>query len=192
MLDLFSLSIRHESPDMPAPIPAIALLIFPVLVIWAALKDVTTFTIPNRLSGALALSFCLAAILVGAPLSVVGLNLAVGLAGLVIGAAMFALGWIGGGDAKLLAAASLWLGWPALTTFLLATTLAGGALALLLLALRADLVRTHTPVLGGWMERLATPGAPAPYGVAIACGALFAFPLCTLAQIGHLAAPFSR
>jgi prepilin peptidase CpaA len=179
-------------PDMPAPIQALVLLIFPVLVIWAALKDVTSFTIPNWLNGALAAAFFLAAPLAGASLGVVGVNLAVGLAGLVIGMIMFALGWIGGGDAKLLAAASLWLGWPALTAFLLATTLAGGALALLLLGLRSQLARAHTPVMGGWIDRLATPGEPAPYGVAIACGALCAFPACTLAQLAHLAAPLVR
>lgn len=177
---------------MPVPLQALPLLIFPVLLIWAALEDVTTFTISNRLNAILAGAFFFAAPLAGASIGLIGVNLAVGLAGLTIGMGMFALGWIGGGDAKLLAAASLWLGWPAMTTFLLATTLAGGALALLLLGMRAQLVRAHTPVLAGWMDRLTTPGAPAPYGVAIACGALFAFPVCSLAQVGHLAAPLVR
>ncbi|HVY33549.1 MAG TPA: prepilin peptidase [Caulobacteraceae bacterium] len=177
---------------MPVPLQALALLIFPALMVWAALEDVTTFTISNRLNAVLVVAFCLAAPLSGAPIGLIGLNLAVGAAGLLIGMGLFALGWIGGGDAKLLAAASLWLGWPALTTFLLATTLAGGALAILLLGLRAQLVRNHTPALAGWMERLTTPGAPAPYGVAIACGALFAFPICSLAQAGHLVAPLVR
>lgn len=171
-------------------VQAAALLIFPVVVTWAALADATSFTIPNRLSGALFLAFFLAAPAVGAPLALVGVNLLIGLAGLAIGVALFALGWIGGGDAKLLAAASLWLGWPALPAFLLATTLAGGALALLLLGLRAQWVRAHTPVLGGWLDRLTTPGAPAPYGVAIACGALMVFPTCKLVQISQLAATF--
>jgi prepilin peptidase CpaA len=177
---------------MPFPIQAAALLIFPVLVIWAALTDMASFTIPNRVSLALGAAFLLAAPVVGAPLSLIGVNLAVGLAGLGLGMALFALGWIGGGDAKLLAAAGLWLGWPAVTTFLLDTTLAGGALALILLGLRAPLMRAHAPALGGWLERLTTPGAPAPYGVAIACGALMAFPLCALVQTSHLAAPFSH
>ncbi len=177
---------------MPVPVQAAALLLFPVLVIWAALRDATSFTIPNWLSIALSVAFLAAAAVVGAPLGLIGVNLAVGLAGLAIGLALFALGWIGGGDAKLFAAASLWLGWPALTTFLLATTLAGGALAVVLLGLRAQPVRAHTPVLSGWMDRLTTPGAPAPYGVAIACGALMAFPACKLVQFSHLAAPFGH
>ncbi len=118
-----------------------------------------------------------------------GLHVAVGAAGLVIGMGMFAMGWIGGGDAKLFAAAALWLGWPAATTFLMATTLAGGGLAVLLLMLRTQLVRAHTPTLGGWVDRLTTPGAPAPYGVAIACGALAAFPASGLMQLSRLALP---
>ena len=89
------------------------LLIFPVLVITAALRDVTSYTIPNWISLALAAGFPLAALALGLPLSVIGVNLAVGAAALVAGMVMFSLGWIGGGDAKLFAAAGLWLGWPA-------------------------------------------------------------------------------
>jgi prepilin peptidase CpaA len=185
-------TVPQKSPDMPAAVQALALLIFPVLVVWAALTDVTSFTIPNRITGAVIAAFFVAAPLAGESLGAIGLNLGVGLAGLAIGMLLFALGWIGGGDAKLLAGASLWLGWPALTTFLLATTLAGGVLALLLLGLRAQLVRAHTPVVGGWLDRLTTPGAPAPYGVAIACGALWAYPACTLMQASHLAATHIR
>jgi prepilin peptidase CpaA len=176
---------------MPA-VQALPLLIFPVLVIVAAMTDATSFTIPNWLNVALVVAFLLAAPAAGAPLGLIGLNLAVALAGLAVGMAMFALGWIGGGDAKLLAAASLWLGWPAVITFLVGATLAGGVLALLLLAMRTPLARAHVPAFGGWMERLATPGAPAPYGVAIACGALTAFPASSLAQLAHLAAPLGR
>ena len=46
---------------------------------------------------------------------------------------MFALGWIGGGDAKLFAACMLWLGWPASAPFVIWTALAGGGLAVALL-----------------------------------------------------------
>lgn len=177
---------------MTSALHVLPLLAFPVLVIAAALKDVTSFTIPNWLNAALLGAFFVAAPAAGASLGLVGLNLAVGLAGLAVGMGMFALGWIGGGDAKLLAVAGLWLGWPAAISFLMYTTLAGGALALVLLALRTRLARAHSPTLGGWMEQLTTPGAPAPYGVAIAFGALMAFPACTLAQVGDLPLPFGR
>jgi Flp pilus assembly protein protease CpaA len=54
-----------------------------------------------------------------------------------------------------------------------------------------QLVRAHTPS-AGWLDRLTTPGEPAPYGVAIAAGALLAFPESNLAGLAHLAAPFGH
>jgi prepilin peptidase CpaA len=95
---------------------------------------------------------------------------------LLVGMGLFALGWIGGGDAKLLAACCLWFGWPDAQLFLLDTALAGGAFAFLLIMARGQLIRPFLPLLGGWAGRLTQPGEPAPYGVAIALGALIAFP----------------
>jgi prepilin peptidase CpaA len=90
--------------------------------------------------------------------------------------AMFALGWIGGGDAKLFAAAALWLGWPAAATYAAWTGVAGGGLALALLALRSGYLRPYVVTGPAWFSRLAEPGENVPYGVAIAAGALAAFP----------------
>jgi prepilin peptidase CpaA len=88
---------------------------------------------------------------------------------------------MGGGDAKLLAAAALWMGWPAVLPFLAGAAIAGGGLAMALLALRSAALRPL--VLGGprWVVRLADPGEGAPYGVAIAAGALLALPQAPLA-----------
>jgi prepilin peptidase CpaA len=150
--------------------------VFPLAVLIAALCDATTFIIPNRLSAALALAFLPVAVLLGLSLPTMGVCLAVGLAALVVGMGMFAAGWIGGGDAKLFAAAALWLGWPAVGPFLSWTAIAGGGLALALLVLR----RAPTPVLTArgpaWVGRLLEPEGDVPYGVAIAIGALAAFP----------------
>lgn len=160
---------------------------FPILVIVAALRDVVSYTIPNWIPLALIGLFPLAALSVGLPLAAVGLNLAAGAAALVAGMVMFALGWIGGGDAKLFAAAGLWLGWPAMVSDVAVTGLAGGALALALLTLRSAHVRPF--VLNGpaWFGRLAEPGENVPYGVAIAAGALAAFPACALMRGASLA-----
>jgi prepilin peptidase CpaA len=168
-------------------VQALPLLIFPILTITAALKDLTSFTIPNGLTIALAAAFFVAAPLLGAPLGLIGLNLTVGLGCLILGMGMFALGWIGGGDAKLFAAVGLWLGWPAALSFLAGATVAGGGLAVVLLAVRWQPVRMFASSLGAWADRLTTPGEPAPYGVAIAFGALWAFPLSALAKLGHVA-----
>ncbi|WP_309604141.1 prepilin peptidase [Phenylobacterium sp.] len=159
---------------------SLVLLAFPLLTLIAALRDATSYTIPNWISLALVGIFPLAALALGLPLAVLGGQLGLGAAALVAAMAMFALGWIGGGDAKLFAAAALWLGWPAILTFLAVTGVAGGVLAVGLLALRAPAVRRHLPAGPGWFVRLAEPGENVPYGVAIAVGALAAFPGCSL------------
>lgn len=159
--------------------PLVQLLLitlFPALVIVAALKDATSFTIPNWISGVLILGFFVAAPTVGLSLQAIGMHSAVGAAALLMAIAMFAVGWIGGGDAKLFAAASLWLGPEAMASFVLVTALAGGLLAIVLLKLRADWARSFLPSGPGWIERLREPKGDAPYGVAIAAGALAAFP----------------
>lgn len=156
------------------------LLVFPVLVIGAALRDATSYTIPNWISLALVAAFPLAALVLGLPLAMIGVSLAVGAAALVIGMGMFALGWIGGGDAKLFAAAALWLGLAPAATYLAVTGIAGGALAVGLLGLRSTHVRPWLPSRPAWLARLVQPGENVPYGVAIAIGALAAFPASAL------------
>lgn len=153
----------------------LALSIFASLVILAALQDLASFTIPNWISGSLALAFVPAALVLHIPLPTIGLSLAVGLGVLVVAAVMFALGWLGGGDAKLMTAVALWLGVPGVLPFIAFTGLAGGGLALALLALRSAWLRPLAHAGPAWTRRLATPGEAAPYGVAIAVGALAAF-----------------
>lgn len=155
---------------------ALLLFAFPALVIVGALKDATSYTIPNWVSLALVGLFFPAAFALGLPLPQFGLALAVGFVALLAAMGMFALGWIGGGDAKLFAATALWLGWQACMPYLLVTGVVGGLLALGLLGLRSVWLRPYTVKGPGWIGRLAEPGGSVPYGVAIAIGALAAFP----------------
>jgi prepilin peptidase CpaA len=129
------------------------------------------------------LAFAPAALAVGADLGQIGLHLGIGALALAVGMGMWSLRWIGGGDAKLFAAAALWLGWPAVGSYLLITALAGGALSLLILNLRAGWARAFVPVGPRWIERLRQEGGDVPYGVAIAVGALVAFPDSTLVRL---------
>jgi prepilin peptidase CpaA len=151
-----------------------ALAVFPLLMIAAALCDVATMTIPNRISLLLAPGFFVAALLVRLPPEAIAWHAGVGAVALLVAAGGFALGWLGGGDAKLLAAACLWVGPGAAIRLVVATAIAGGVLALVILLARA------TPWLYGrgpeWLRRLLTPQGAIPYGVAIAAGALAAFP----------------
>jgi prepilin peptidase CpaA len=157
------------------------LLIFPTLTIIGGLKDLISYTIPNWISLALVAAFIPAALISGAPLGQIGLCLAVGLGALVLGMGMFAAGWIGGGDAKLLAAGALWMGWPGALMFLVYTGLAGGALTLAILTLRSGYLAPAVAGAPAWVRKLGTNGGALPYGVAIAIGALAAFPQGALA-----------
>jgi prepilin peptidase CpaA len=162
------------------------LIVFPALAIVAALSDATSMTIPNWISGALIVAFLPAALLAGVGWSVIGLSFGLGVAALAIGVAMFALHWIGGGDAKLFAAGALWLGPTGAAPFLLWTAIAGGVLAAGLLGARRMSALTGLPVRKpGWIERLLAPAGDIPYGIAIAAGALAAFPQSGLMLAVH-------
>jgi prepilin peptidase CpaA len=158
------------------------LFLFPTLVIVAALRDATSMTIPNWISLALVGAYPIAALALGLPLGVVGVSAALGVGALALGVAMFALRWIGGGDAKLFAASTLWLGLSGAAPFLLWTALAGGVLAAALLGARRMVALSGFPVRQAWIGRLLAPEGDIPYGIAIAAGALAAFPEAALMQ----------
>ncbi|PXA87041.1 pilus assembly protein CpaA [Caulobacter sp. D4A] len=152
------------------------LIVFAGLAVVAGLKDVTSYTIPNWISLALLGAFPFAALLGGVGWTTAGLCLAVGFGLLLVGMLMFALRWVGGGDAKFLAACALWMGVTGLPSFLLITALAGGALTFGLMSLRSGWLE---PIIAGspaWVRRLGDKKGDVPYGVAIAVGALAALP----------------
>lgn len=155
-------------------------LAFPALLLYAAWHDLSTMTIPNWVSIALAAAFVPAAAAAGLSMSDIGLHLAAGAVALLICAALFYLNVFGGGDAKVIAAASLWTGFGAAGPFVTGMALAGGALALTLIVLRRMKLASEQP----WAKRLLSPAEGAPYAVAIAIGALIAAPSSTVLAAG--------
>ncbi len=145
-------------------------LIFPALLIYAAVHDVATMTIPNWVSILLALAFLPAAAIAGLSMSETGIHLGVGALALVAGAALFYMGVWGGGDAKLIAAAAIWLGASGGLPFLYGVAVVGGALAVVLIVARRLKLKSSM----NWLSRLLSPTEGAPYGVAIAGGGLWA------------------
>ena len=149
--------------------------VFPVVVTVAACYDLLTMQIPNRFPAALAIAFLALALLSGLPLPAIGLHVLTGLGLLLATFALFAFGYLGGGDAKLASAIALWLGIEQALPFLILTALFGGALSLVILGFRS------VPLPGfllGWTpaKRLHEKGAGIPYGVAIAAAAMMIFP----------------
>lgn len=104
--------------------------LFPFLVIAAAISDFFTMKIPNWLNLLIAGLMLPMALIAGMPGDQFVWSLAAGALMLVAGFGLFAANAIGGGDAKLFAAAALWIGWNQLLPFALYTALAGGALAI--------------------------------------------------------------
>jgi prepilin peptidase CpaA len=85
------------------------------------------------------------------------------------------MGWVGGGDAKVAAAAALWFGFGHLLNYLLYASLFGGALTLLLLQFRQWPL--PYPFAGQtWLLRLHAKESGIPYGIALAIGALMIYP----------------
>jgi prepilin peptidase CpaA len=87
----------------------------------------------------------------------------------------FAMGWVGGGDAKVAASAALWFGFGHLMNYLLYASLFGGALTLLLLQFR-QWPLPHMLASQSWLLRLHAKDSGIPYGVALAIGALTIYP----------------
>lgn len=158
------------------------LVILPLLLVVAAGCDVTTMTIPNWISAILVVSFLALGLLFGLPIGQIGLSIGVGAGFLLGGMVLFSLGWLGGGDAKLIAATAVWFGWPSAFIFILYTMFAGGAATLLLLLFRR--ISMPRPVLSvAWVGRLHSADEALPYGVAIATGGLLALSQAPLISV---------
>ncbi|QBX36344.1 pilus assembly protein CpaA [Brevundimonas sp. S30B] len=161
----------------------ILLSILPALTIVAGLHDLTTMKIPNWISLALLAGFFPAALAAGLDGWSLAGHLGVAAGALVLGAGLFALNWIGGGDAKLMAAASLWMGLTGSLFFLAYTAMIGGLFCLILMSARAYAPRYVHAGTPGWIAQLMRPKGDIPYGVAIAAGVLLAFPSSPLVQL---------
>jgi prepilin peptidase CpaA len=144
-------------------------LAFPAMMVFAASYDGLSMQIGNRLCLLLALTFFPAAVLTGLSTEAILLHASCALAMLAAGFAVFALGWAGGGDAKLFAAAALWFGWEHVGAFAALTAISGGGLALGFVAWRVLRARF-------WPRLGAAPATHMPYGIALACGALLTYP----------------
>jgi prepilin peptidase CpaA len=149
------------------------LVAFAIFLIVAAWQDLRTLQIANRLSMATIVAFvawAAAGIALGRmSLTTFALTIVCALVVFAIGAAGFAAGILGGGDVKLLAAASLFAGPAHIVDFLAVTALVGGALGLAFLA--GAPIGPATPATGGTVRARLRTGVP--YGPAIAAGGLW-------------------
>ncbi|WP_114389003.1 A24 family peptidase [Notoacmeibacter marinus] len=169
-------------------IEAVILVVFPFCMIWAAISDSLSMTIANRVSLLLIASFLMLALSTGMSWPAIGLHLAVFLAVLTVTFALFALGTMGGGDAKLIAATALWMGWgDPLLYYLLTASLAGGAVTMGVLVFRSnETVRFFAGRILGVNQQmpayLEDKQSGVPYGLALGFAGLVVFPHSPMAQ----------
>jgi prepilin peptidase CpaA len=141
------------------PFTEILLITLAVLLVVAAIIDVRTFTISNRLNAAVALLAPLYWYSIALPVwPGVAIQLALGLGVFILLAGAFWAGMMGGGDVKLAAALALWFSPVSTVKFLVLMSLAGGVLTLVVVGLHRVRRREGRPEI--------------PYGVAIAFGGL--------------------
>jgi prepilin peptidase CpaA len=155
------------------------LLLFPLVMALAASSDLLTMRISNKLVLFLAAAFCVVAIAIDMPLQQFAMHVTCALVVLAVAFGLFALRWVGGGDAKLAAATTLWLGFGLTLPYLVYAALLGGVLTLLILVLRR---MPLTPFLARyrWLERLHDRKSGVPYGVALAIAGLMTYSNSTI------------
>ena len=135
-------------------------IVLALLLLWGAVTDLRSRTISNKLN---------LAILLLAPLwwwshglalyPDIFIQLGLGIGVFLFFTLLFAMGWMGGGDVKMLGALAFWLPLAEMANLLVIMAIAGGLL-------------TVATVLHHRIAR--RPGQPEiPYGVAIALGALW-------------------
>ncbi|MFN4210286.1 MAG: prepilin peptidase [Devosia sp.] len=159
----------------------LAMLLFPLGMAFAASSDLLTMRISNKLVLLLVVGFCVVAISINLPLQQFAMHVTCALVVLAVGFVLFALRWIGGGDAKLAAATTLWLGFGLTLPYLVYAALLGGVLTLLILALRNVPL---TPFLARfrWLERLHDRKSGVPYGIALALAGLLTYTNSTICE----------
>jgi len=155
---------------------ALIFVVFPFCMVFAAVSDMLSMTIANRVSVLLAVTFAVVAPLTGMDWQTFGLHAAAAATVLSVTFVLFAVGGMGGGDAKLLAATSLWMGFTmSLVVYLVSSAFLGGVLTIMILYFR----RSPFAVLAGnnvFLRHLADRSAQIPYAIALGAGGLLTYP----------------
>lgn len=147
----------------------ILLSVLAIILVVAAVIDVRTFTISNRLNATVALLAPLYWWSEHLPLwPDIALQIGIAVAVFAVLAVTFYIGMMGGGDVKLAAALALWFSPASTLKFLVIMSLAGGLLTVIVLIahrMKPGRIKNSDGETGGKPE--------IPYGVAIAIGALW-------------------
>jgi prepilin peptidase CpaA len=152
---------------------ALAVYVVPLMI--AAVTDFHSLRIPNWLTGTMAAAFPVVAVMVGHDVDWLS-HLGAGVGVFLAAAVLFMFRVMGGGDVKLLAATALWTGIGQLAPFLMLVAIAGGVFAMLVIALRHPLVHAALLSVLRRLPSFAQEKMPIPYGVPIAVAGILMAP----------------
>ena len=152
------------------------LVIFPFCMLFAATSDMLSMTIANRTSLILVVAFAVLAPLTGMDWSTLGWHFAAGGLVLAVTFTLFAVGGMGGGDAKLLAATAVWMGLGIhLLEYMIYGALLGGVLTVAILKFRGSALSVFTSG-NVFLRHFADTQVGIPYGVALGIAGLIVYP----------------
>ncbi|WP_442579952.1 A24 family peptidase [Mesorhizobium sp. ASY16-5R] len=164
-------------------------VVFPFCMAFAAISDMLSMTIANRVAIVLVATFAILAPLTGMDWTTYAWHFAALFAVLLVTFALFALGGMGGGDAKLLAATALYMGMSIqLVQYLVVSAFLGGLLTIAILSFRSSALSVYTG-RNLFLRNFTDAQKGVPYGIALGAGGLLAYPGSPLMvwAIGRLA-----
>jgi len=167
--------VRFQQDASMTEITGLAILaIFPICMLFATFYDIFTMTIPNKITLVLLASYAILAPLAGLGLETILWSIGLAFVVLVVGFGLFSLGVMGGGDAKLLAASTLWFGTALAGKYILYASLLGGVLTIAILLMRSSMLPRSLLKID-WVMRIYDKKQGVPYGAALGPAALIVF-----------------
>ena len=156
---------------------AIIFVVFAFGMIFAAISDLLTMTIANRVSLMLVGTFAVVAPLTGMDMTTYSIHFAVGFVVLISTFILFAIGGMGGGDAKLMSATALWCGYDiALAEYMLGAAMLGGWLTVCIVLYRGTLIAEVAGAKFEFLSRIGDKKVGIPYGIALGIVGLLTAP----------------
>ena len=151
-------------------------VIFPFCMVFAVISDLLSMTIANRVSVLLVAAFAVLAPLTGMDWATYGLHFLAGALVLAVTFGIFAIGGMGGGDAKLMTGTAVWMGFNfQLLDYLVSAAFLGGLLTILILMFRkSPLATVHGNNM--FLRHLSDESTGIPYGIALGVAGLLVFP----------------
>lgn len=170
---------------------AATLVVFPFCMLFASVSDLLSMTIANRVSIILLVAFAVLAPMAGMDWTTYGWHFLAGALVLSITFSVFAIGGMGGGDAKLMTATAVWMGFgPLLVEYLVNAAFIGGLLTFAIIVFR----KSPLSMMYGnnmFLRHFADQKTGVPYGIALGIAGLMIYPKTevVVAMLHRIATP---